>query len=79
MARWRIEREAGKRSDGLTVWYDNLDAGLWFKCGELGLDVPDDVVIDWIFDLGGIDPGDHIRLSDGSIMHYRPEPLAASA
>lgn len=65
MARWLIQR-TGRGNDGTAVFYDNLITKLRYPLGTLSSDVPDDMIVEWIFRHGKPADGDVIKLSDGS-------------
>ncbi len=65
MARWLILRE-GKGAEGTVVFYDNLVTGKRHTLGKLSSDVPDTMILEWIFKHGGPGYGDNICLSDGT-------------
>jgi hypothetical protein len=65
-----IVREA-RGNEGTAVFYDNLVTGMRYPLGRLSSDVPDQMIVDWIFKFGGPAYGDRIRLSDGSQFFYK--------
>lgn len=77
MARWLIVRE-GKGNEAVAVFYDNLVTGMRYPLGKLSSDVPDTMVLEWIFKHGGPAYGDRIVLSDGvNLVYKRPEGARA--
>lgn len=78
MARWMIIRDEGKGADKVRLVYQNLVTGLDYNLGRVGSDVPDSMLIDWIFTNGNPDFGDRIRASDGTEYQFqRPQGVCA--
>lgn len=77
MARWLIHR-TGRGNDSIVVYYDNLITGMRYPLGKLSSDIPDDMIVDWIFSHGDPAYGDRIQLSDGTMFVFRA-PEGASA
>lgn len=78
MATWVIERDEGRGNNKVRVIYHNHHTDQRHELGRLASDVPDPMIVDWIFNHGGIDQGDKIRLSDGYILHYLGRESAAA-
>ena len=73
MARWRIVRDA----DGVHLIYDNLVTGMHWPCGAVAGNVPDAMVVDWIFAHGVPAFGDRIRYSNGREFVYQQSQAQA--
>lgn len=76
MARWIIEREAGRGNDKVFLFYHNLVTGMRYPLGSSSSDVPDQMIVDWIFKCGDPALGDQIRLSNGSVFVYQAQHRA---
>jgi hypothetical protein len=77
MASWIVFRE-GRGLDAVKVYYLNHITGVRYTLGSLSSDVPDTMILNWIFNHGGPAYGDRIQLSDGSLFHFkRPEGARA--
>lgn len=70
MAMWIIIRDHRGR-EGVRLVYHNLVQDRRYDCGTMSSDWPDSSVVQWIFDNSEqLTPGDFIRLSDGSMLHW---------
>jgi hypothetical protein len=78
MARWLIQRTA-RGNDGITVFYDNLVTKMRYELGKLSSDVPDSMIVDWIFAYGDPAYGDAIVLSDGTFLTFHAPEASAAA
>lgn len=77
MASWIVVRE-GKGREAVTVYYLNHVTNMRYVLGKLDSCVPDQMVLDWIFNHGDPAYGDRIQLSDGNAFHFRaPEGACA--
>jgi hypothetical protein len=77
MASWIIFRD-GRGKDTITLYYINHVTGMRYTCGKESSDVPDQMLVDWIFRFGNPAYGDQIKLSDGTSFFYRaPEGARA--
>jgi hypothetical protein len=79
MARWVIVRSEKGGPEAVSLFYDNLLTGMRYPLGKLGSDVPDNMILDWIFKHGGPAYGDQIRLSDGTRFIFAAPAAGASA
>ncbi len=70
MATWKIEREEDRGNNRVLVTYHNPKTGITEELGRLASDVSDMMIVRWIHDHGGIEPGDRIVLSDGYELRH---------
>jgi hypothetical protein len=78
VATWIIERQEGRGNNKVRVYYHNHHTDEKHELGRLASDVPDTLVVDWIFTHGGITAGEKIRLSDGYILAFLGREAAAA-
>lgn len=76
MANWVIERlESGEAA----VYHDNLHTGRRWNCGTVEADIPDEAILEWLYEYARPAYGDRIVLSDGRSFYFQAAPAAASA
>lgn len=59
-----------------TMLYRNLVNGAVYACGDLRLDTPMNMIVDWVMHQQAAQPGDLIKLPNGTTLQVLNDPKA---